>query len=294
MVSGLGYFHCRLHVSILISDPGEEVRQKAAFMVESAAAESRPEQFVTDAADSLVRLLYKLMGVESCSRHILREDGAIILNPRTNSNQATLNDDNDDTKENDDDEMEVDREPLPSPPRFVISANPNPSSNKMKANKIPEMVPSRKRKPLSPKNNSQHVLNPSTEASTEEEGEEQPRLSQPPASAFAPSSAASLIRPSKRPRKVSPQAAAGQSMIDVVHVKNARVQTHLHMKMNPRAHKDLQSLFVSFIQMLETSLAATAVAVPTAIAHASWSCLSGIGRLRGATVSTASCSGGRR
>lgn len=198
----------RLHVSILISDPGEEVRQKAAFMVESAAAESRPEQFVTDAADSLVRLLYKLMGVESCSRHILREDGAIILNPRTNSNQATLNDDNDDTKENDDDEMEVDREPLPSPPRFVISANPNPSSNKMKANKIPEMVPSRKRKPLSPKNNSQHVLNPSTEASTEEEGEEQPRLSQPPASAFAPSSAASLIRPSKRPRKVSPQAAA--------------------------------------------------------------------------------------
>merc|ERR1719499_913297 len=68
------------------------------------------------------------------------------------------------------------------------------------------MVPSRKRKPLSPKNNSQHVLNPSTEASTEGEGE--PRLSQPPASAFAPSSAASLIRPSKRPRKVSPQAAA--------------------------------------------------------------------------------------
>ena len=203
-------------------------------MVESAAAESRPEQFVTDAADSLVRLLYKLMGVESCSRHILREDGAIILNNRTNSNQATLNDDNDDTKENDDDEMEVDREPLPSPPLFVISANPNPSSNKMKTKKTPEIVPSRKRKPLSPKNNSQHVLNPSTEASAVEEEEEQPRLSQPPASAFAPSSAASLIRPSKRPRKVSPQAAAGQSVINVIHVQNSKESK----RPNPCAHEN--------------------------------------------------------
>ena len=53
----------RLHVSILISpDPGEEIRQKAAFMVESATAD--PRQFVADAADSLVGLLYKLMGVQ--------------------------------------------------------------------------------------------------------------------------------------------------------------------------------------------------------------------------------------
>ena len=65
----------RLHVSILISDPGEEVRQKAAFMVEAMAVD--PRQFLADAADSLVRLLYKLMGVESCGRHVLREDGTI-------------------------------------------------------------------------------------------------------------------------------------------------------------------------------------------------------------------------
>ena len=221
-------------MSILISDPGEEVRQKAAFMVE-AMADHR--QFVADAADSLVRLLYKLMGVESCARHVLREDGTIIRDVKNgNSNDALHDDDDDDTKENDDDEeMEVDygdydssSSPPPSWP-FIISANPNPSSNKMmtmRKKKKPETIssnviavgPSRKRKPLSPKFNSPSVLNlmSPSEATTstaeeeeEEEEEERPRLSHSPAatSVFAPSSAAALIRPSKRPRKVSPHAA---------------------------------------------------------------------------------------
>ena len=79
MVDLITNFSCRLHVSILISDPCEEVRQKAAFMVEAMAD---PRQFVADAADSMARLLYKLMGVESCTRHVLRDDGTI-----TNTNR---------------------------------------------------------------------------------------------------------------------------------------------------------------------------------------------------------------
>ena len=193
-------------MSILISDPGEEVRQKAAFMVE-AMADHR--QFVADAADSLVRLLYKLMGVESCARHVLREDGTIIRDVKNgNSNDALHDDDDDDTKENDDEEMEMevdygDYDSSSSPPPswpFIISANPNPSSNKMmtmRKKKKPETIsgnviavgPSRKRKPLSPKFNSPSVLNlmspseatTSTAEEEEEEEEERPRLSHSPA-----------------------------------------------------------------------------------------------------------------
>ena len=125
-----------------------------------------------------------------------------------NSNEA-LNDD--DTKENDDEEeMEVDC--YDSSWSLMISANPNPSSNSkvMTKKKQPETM-SRKRKPLSPKYNSSSVLNilsssssEATEASKNEEDGKRPQAAS--ASAFAPSSAAALIRPSKRPRKVSPHA----------------------------------------------------------------------------------------
>jgi len=192
----------RLHVSILISDPGEEVRQKAAFMVEAMAVD--PRQFLADAADSLVRLLYKLMGVESCGRHVLREDGT-IRDVNRNSNDA-LQDDNDDTKENDEEEMEVDYDDDNSTMSwpFIISANP--SSNKIMNKKKPETISinSRKRKPLSPKYNSpSSVLSPTGAAAPPTEEERPPVAT----SAFAPSSAAALIRPSKRPRKVSPHGA---------------------------------------------------------------------------------------
>ena len=201
-------------MSILISpDPGEEIRQKAAFMVESAMAD--PRQFVADAADSLVGLLYKLMGVQSCVRHVLREDGSIKDANNRNSND-TLHNDDDDTKENDDQEM-MDYEggelssSSPSWP-FIISANPSSNNKNMTNEKRPETISSRKRKPLSPKHNSpSSVLSP---------------LSSPPASlcasapglatAFAPSSAAALIRPSKRPRKVSLHG-AGEREIDLSH-----------------------------------------------------------------------------
>ena len=198
-------------MSILISpDPGEEIRQKAAFMVESAMAD--PRQFVADAADSLVGLLYKLMGVQSCVRHVLREDGSIKDANYRNSND-TLHNDDDDTKENDDQEM-MDYEggelssSSPSWPFIISASNPSSNNKKMTNEKRPETISSRKRKPLSPKHNS-----PSSVLSPLSPPPESPGL----ATAFAPSSAAALIRPSKRPRKVSPHGAGGEREIDLSH-----------------------------------------------------------------------------
>ena len=91
---------------------------------------------------------------------------------------------------------------------FIISANP--SSNKIMNKKKPETISinSRKRKPLSPKYNSpSSVLSPTGAAAPPTEEERPPAAT----SAFAPSSAAALIRPSKRPRKVSPHGAGERS-----------------------------------------------------------------------------------
>ena len=85
-------------------------------------------------------------------------------------------------------------------------------ANLYKSNQALLPFPSRKRKPLSPKHNS------SASAPTPPHPPPPARCSAAaaaPPSAFAPSSAAALIRPSKRPRKVSPHpAGAGELALE--------------------------------------------------------------------------------